>query len=151
MAKRLFQIVLVIVAVASIYLTNHQRNTILQSTPDDKVENLTKSDDLEKAYQFQQSNIQITQQGIIEKILRDDNHGSRHQRFIVKVHPNQHLLISHNIDIAPRIDNLSIGEPIFFSGEYEWNNKGGVIHWTHHDPRGRHPDGWLKYRDQKYQ
>jgi hypothetical protein len=39
---------------------------------------------------------------------------------------------------------------ISFYGEYEWNNKGGVIHWTHHDPRGSHPDGWLLYDNRKY-
>ena len=38
-----------------------------------------------------------------------------------------------------------------FGGEYEWNEKGGIIHWTHHDPAGRHADGWLKHNNRIYQ
>jgi hypothetical protein len=60
-------------------------------------------------------------------------------------------LIAHNIDIAQRINNLTIGDTIYFSGEYVWNEKGGLVHWTHHDPRGRHESGWLKHNGTTYQ
>jgi len=26
-----------------------------------------------------------------------------------------------------------------------------VIHWTHHDPQGKHINGWLKYQGKMYQ
>jgi hypothetical protein len=42
------------------------------------------------------------------------------------------------------------GEMIEFYGEYEWNDKGGVIHWTHHDPKGKHAGGWLRYQGKLY-
>ncbi len=98
---------------------------------------------LERAYKNRQSDLQIGGSGKVVKILPDDLKGSRHQKFILKLATGRTLLIAHNIDLAPRINALSVGDQVEFFGEYEWNSKGGVIHWTHHDPRGRHEDGWL--------
>ena len=105
----------------------------------------------EQAFKNRQSNLQVTQQGEIIRILSDDTEGSQHQRCIVKLPSGQTLLIVHNIDIAPRVPDLRTGEQLVFHGEYEWNDQGGVIHWTHHDPNGKHEDGWLKYQGKIYQ
>ena len=82
--------------------------------------------------------------------LRDDLEGSRHQRFILQVEPSLTLLISHNIDLAPRVP-LRAGDSISFRGEYEWNDRGGVVHWTHHDPRGRRRGGWIEHDGRRYE
>lgn len=103
------------------------------------------------AYKQEKNDIQVTGEGTIIKLLPDDLQGSRHQRFLVKINGQQTLLISHNIDLAPRINTLQAGEKIEFHGEYVWNKKGGIIHWTHHDPGGRHQDGWLRYKNKLYQ
>ncbi len=106
---------------------------------------------IEYAFANQQSNLQIVQQGVVTRLLPDDLRGSKHQKFIVRLKKGLKLLIVHNIDLAPRVSDLSKGSIITFHGEYEWNNKGGLIHWTHHDPQGRHQDGWLEYKGKRYQ
>jgi hypothetical protein len=104
-----------------------------------------------RAFEERTSNVQVEGQGIVRRVLADDNDGSRHQRFIVALASGQTLLISHNIDLAPRVAGLSEGDEVSFSGEYEWNAKGGVIHWTHRDPGQRHPAGWIKHKGKLYQ
>lgn len=104
-----------------------------------------------KLFTAGQSNVQVYGSGTVVSILSDDLDGNRHQRFILELESKQTLLISHNIDLAPRIETLSINDSVEFYGEYEWNNKGGVIHWTHHDPNGTHQNGWLYHNNRIYQ
>ncbi len=104
-----------------------------------------------EAFRAERSNVQLGGEGRIVRILPDDNKGSRHQRFLLELESGHTLLIAHNIDLAPRIDKAREGDQLEFYGEYEWNAKGGVIHWTHHDPRGKHVGGWLKHQGQVYQ
>ncbi len=104
-----------------------------------------------QAFSRQQSDQQVRGSAKVIKLLPDDLKGSRHQKFIIRVPSGQTLLVAHNIDLAPRIKGLRKGDRIEFYGEYEWNEKGGVLHWTHHDPQGRHIDGWLKHNGKTYQ
>jgi len=106
---------------------------------------------LQHAFANRQSNVQVQGRGIVTKLLKDDLDGSRHQRFILRLDSGQTLLVAHNIDLAPRVDNLKSGDSVEFFGEYEWNSKGGVIHWTHRDPGGRHVAGWIKHQGRTYQ
>jgi hypothetical protein len=114
---------------------------------------LPKSGDetIARAFRDHASNVQVSGKGVASKILSDDSDGSRHQRFILKLSSGQTLLVAHNIDLAPRISSLREGDSVEFNGVYEWNSKGGVIHWTHHDPEGRHEAGWLRHNGKTYQ
>lgn len=89
--------------------------------------------------------------GVVSRILADDNDGSRHQRFILRLASGRTVLVAHNIDLARRIDEIQVGDKVAFNGEFESNERGGVIHWTHHDPAGYHEDGWLKHNGQTYE
>lgn len=104
-----------------------------------------------QAFAQQQSNIQVHTSGQVKAILRDDNEGSRHQKFILKLQNGQTVLVAHNIDLSPRIQNLQKGDTVEFYGEYEYSQQGGVIHWTHLDPNKHHIDGWLRHNGQIYQ
>jgi len=105
---------------------------------------------IEQAFSAKQSNVQVSGSGVVVKLLADDNKGARHQKFLVKINPQQTLLFAHNIDLAPRVP-VQTGDTISFSGEYVYNPKGGVIHWTHHSPNGNHPGGWVMHNNEKYQ
>lgn len=106
---------------------------------------------LANAFASKSSDFQVSGRGTVIKLLPDDNEGSRHQKFILELGNGQTLLVAHNIDLAPRIGNLQVGDELQFNGEYAWNPKGGVIHWTHHDPGGSHEAGWLRHRGKTYQ
>lgn len=108
-------------------------------------------DAIARALRDQASGVQVTGEGVVVKMLADDNDGSRHQRFILRLESGQTLLVAHNIDLAPRIMSLGPGETVAFNGEYEWHPKGGLIHWTHRDPNGQHLAGWLKHDGETYQ
>lgn len=100
---------------------------------------------LQRAIATRAQDVPVTGHGTVVRVLADDVDGSRHQRFILRLPSGGTLLVAHNIDLAPRLASLGPGERVEFSGEYVWNPRGGVIHWTHHDPAGRHPGGWLRH------
>jgi hypothetical protein len=103
------------------------------------------------AFANHQSGLAVSGSGVVDRILSDDTEGGRHQRFILRLASGQTLLIAHNIDIAPRVSGLTVGDSVEFRGQYEWNDKGGVVHWTHHDPSSQHQAGWLKHGGVTYQ
>ena len=108
----------------------------------------TSANDLDRLVANQAQNAPIEFHGQVIKLLADDNRGSRHQKFIVK--SNLHtILIAHNIDLAPRVP-VTLGDQLVINGEYEWNDRGGVVHWTHHDPQNRRAGGWIELNGKKF-
>ena len=91
----------------------------------------------------------IEDTGFVRRLLHDGDDDSCHQRFIIQLSTEQTLLIAHNIDVAERIP-LSLGDQVHFRGVYEWNDLGGLVHWTHHDPLGEEDGGWVRYRRKTY-
>ncbi|MBA4502217.1 DUF3465 domain-containing protein [Marinobacterium marinum] len=152
-AKRL----LIPLALVSV-LTALVGKTIVELEPElsvtaEQAEQAPATHDLELArlYENRLSDVQVRGVGVVERVLPDDLEGSRHQKFILRLQSGQTLLVAHNIDLAPRLTGLEKGDQVSFNGEYEWTRHGGVVHWTHHDPAGRHEHGWLKHRGRTYQ
>lgn len=106
--------------------------------------------EIARLVRYQRSDVQVLGYGSVRATLPDDNEGSRHQKFILELSNGNTLLVAHNIDLAPRVP-LDRGDVIAFYGEYEYTQKGGVLHWTHHDPGGRHVGGWLQLDGKRYE
>jgi hypothetical protein len=104
-----------------------------------------------RAFASHARDVRVDGSGSVSRVLPDDRQGQPHQRFLVRLPTGQSILIVHNIDIAPRIENLRVGDEIEFEGEYVWNDQGGLVHWTHHDPSRRHRPGWVKHAGHVYQ
>ena len=146
------KLALIVVAVAAAYFFGLERGFIPRQQ---QVATSTSSSNADQvlaiAFDNHSSDIQVQGSGTVTRVLSDDNDGSRHQRFIIELASGQSLLIAHNIDLAGRVASLQAGDRVEFNGEYEWNERGGVIHWTHRDPQGRHVDGWIKHDGHIYQ
>jgi hypothetical protein len=105
---------------------------------------------VDRAWRLQLSDVQVQGAGRVARLLSDDNEGARHQRFILRLASGLTLLVAHNIDVAPRLAELRVRDQVSFAGEYAYSELGGTLHWTHHDPRGDHPDGWLEWRHRRF-
>lgn len=118
--------------------------------PKNTSENQNKAllDKIRDAAKNQRSGWWLETEGVVIKNLKDDTKGHQHQKFLIKLAPDITLLVAHNIDLAPRA-TVQQGDKIKIRGRYEWNNRGGVLHWTHHDPKGRKEGGWI-YANGKY-
>jgi hypothetical protein len=101
-------------------------------------------DSLARAIAARAHEVPVTGSGVVVKLLRDDREGSPHQRILLRVAGGGTVLIAHNLDLAARVTPLAEGDRLEFAGDYVWNEKGGVVHWTHPDPQGRHRAGWIR-------
>ncbi|MDR0943911.1 MAG: DUF3465 domain-containing protein [Ruminococcus sp.] len=105
---------------------------------------------IKSLFDSQTSDVWVTGSGVVNRVLSDDTKGDKHQRFILELSTGQTILFAHNIDIAPRVEDIAKGDIISFYGEYIYSDEGGTIHWTHHDPDGSSDGGWLKRGDTVY-
>jgi hypothetical protein len=91
----------------------------------------------------------IEASGLVRRLIPDDSDGARHQRFVLDLRNGQTVLMAHNIDLAERVP-VGLGDRVRFRGMYEWNEQGGLVHWTHHDPLGIEDGGFIRYRSKSY-
>ena len=96
-----------------------------------------------RGFAAHESGFMLTVEGEVEKLLPDDRDGSHPQRFLVRLAEGPTLLVAHHIDLAERAP-IDPGDRLRLRGQYEWNERGGVLHWTHPTPGGEHPDGWIE-------
>ena len=102
-----------------------------------------------EAFNARRSGVEVEATGVVARRLADDRKGLPHERFILRV-GDLTVLVAHNTELAPAVP-VAVGDTVEVRGEYEWNQLGGVIHWTHRDPDGRHAPGWIRLRGRLYQ
>ena len=100
-------------------------------------------------YEERQSGEWVEATGLVHKVLGTDDHGDPHQRFIIRLDRDHSVLIAHNVAIADPVPARA-GDTIVVRGRYEWNEEGGVVHWTHRDPDGRREGGWIRMGEKTF-
>lgn len=106
------------------------------------------------AWRAERSNVEVTAEGSVARVLgvREGPSGM-HEGFLLHLRgAGGHGLtvrIEDNVDITGRIP-LQPGDDVAVKGEYVYDPRGGLIHYTHHDPRGRHPSGYVRVGDRVY-
>jgi Protein of unknown function (DUF3465) len=107
---------------------------------------------VERDYAEKRSTVEVTAEGVVTRVLPDDTGPSgAHQRFIIRLAGSpQTVLIDNNVTIGQRVP-VSLGDDVIVHGEYVWNEQGGLIHFTHHDPAPAHEGGWIELKGVRYQ
>lgn len=103
-----------------------------------------------EAQQARAIKVEITCCAPVVRLLPDDTRGLPHQKFILQLSNGTTVLVAHDTKMAPRVP-LQVGDRPILHGEYIWNPKGGLIHWTHHTDTPRHEGGWIMLNGQKYE
>jgi len=107
---------------------------------------------VENDYAERRSAVEVTAEGVVTEGLADDAGPSGpHQRFIIRLAgATQTVLIDNNVTVGQRVP-VAPSDDITVHGEYIWNDQGGLIHYTHHDPAPGHEGGWIDRNGVRYQ
>ena len=106
------------------------------------------------AWRLRRSYLQVTANGSVARVLgtRVGPSGA-HEGFLLHLRGAEGrgltVRVEDNVDITGQIP-LQPGDDAIVRGEYIYDPRGGIIHYTHHDPRGRHPSGYVRVNGRVY-
>ena len=73
-----------------------------------------------------------------------------HEQFDVRGDDGSGFRVVDNVSIAPRVP-AHPGDRVTVQGELvRARSPLPIVHWTHHDPGGRHPDGFVSLNGRVY-
>jgi hypothetical protein len=73
-----------------------------------------------------------------------------HEAFDVRADSGPSVEIVDNLKLAPRVP-AQPGDRVTVQGELvPQSAHGPLVHWTHHDPAGVHPDGFIELDGRRY-
>jgi hypothetical protein len=105
------------------------------------------------AYRSGRSRVEVVADGTVTRVLGSQSgRYSPHEGFLMKLDSNCDVVVrvEANEDFTGTFP-IAEGDRAVVKGEYEFYPRGGVIHWTHHDPRGFHEAGFIEIRGKTYQ
>lgn len=107
------------------------------------------------AWRYQRSRVEVTADGSVARILGTRRGPSGlHEGFLLHLAGSAGrgltVRVESNIDLTGPIP-LRSGEAAEIRGEYIFDPRGGLIHYTHLDPRGRHAAGYVRVDGRIYQ
>jgi len=98
------------------------------------------------AYAAGRSRVEVVADGSVTRVLGvQPGRVSPHEGFLLRLASGCSLIVrvEATADFTGSIP-LAAGSSVLVKGEYEYYPLGGVIHWTHRDPRGRHEGGYIQ-------
>jgi Protein of unknown function (DUF3465) len=104
------------------------------------------------AYAGGRSHVEVVADGTIVRVLgTQPGRVSPHEGFLFRLASGCSVVVrvEANTDFTGPIP-LEPGEHVLVKGEYEYYPLGGVLHWTHRDPRGRHENGYIQADGRMY-
>jgi hypothetical protein len=104
------------------------------------------------AYSAGRSGVEVVAAGRVTQVFGiRPGRTSPHEGFLVRLNAGCALVVrvEVNTDFTGAIP-LASNQQVAVKGEYEYYPRGGVIHWTHHDPRGRHENGFIEAGGRMY-
>ena len=120
------------------------------STSANTSQELVSQDGILQAQANRDRKVEVLFSSRVGRLLPDDTKGLPHQQFLVDLNNGSRVKIAHDIKYAPRVP-IQPGDTVTIKGEFIWNRKGGVVHWTHHSDTPRHEGGYIDFGGKRYE
>lgn len=122
----------------------------VQTQPDAATQPQNSQSDVLTAQNMQARKVELVFSAPVCRILPDDTRGLPHQLFLVQLANGTTVKVAHDTKYAPKVP-IQVGDTVTIKGEYIYNHKGGVIHWTHHSDNPRHEGGYIDFGGKRYE
>jgi hypothetical protein len=106
------------------------------------------------AWRAARSRVEVTASGSVARVLgQREGPSGMHEGFLLHLRGGAGrgltVRVEDNTDITGPIP-LRAGDDVVVRGEYIYDSRGGIIHYTHRDPRARHPAGYVRVNGRIY-
>jgi hypothetical protein len=93
----------------------------------------------------------VEAEGEVVMLIVPEASSSGCQKFVIKLAAGDLMLVTHNIEKAPPVEDLKLGDTVAFAGEYRHGLNGDEVTKTYADPTGAGQSGWIRHNGRVYQ